>query len=177
MRKSKLMMKLTTKFQNFKKQINAQIVSVYRECKEICQAAERGESDVSDDTLATTVDKAKTETNYQLQALSAGKLEKSENQLHEQRNLKQRGRPRLTSDQKELKRLAKDRGETIQIKGYAGKDYEQVFDPQGKAIGKKDAGGNFIPYKPRGRPIFKISKTIPSHAPKAKSSELEDMLN
>jgi hypothetical protein len=76
-----------------------------------------------------------------------------------------------------LKRLAKDRGETIQIKGYAGKDYEQVFDPQGKAIGKKDAGGNFIPYKPRGRPIFKISKTIPSHATKAKSSELEDMLN
>ena len=28
---------------------------------------------------------------------------------------------------------------------------EQVFNEQGKAIGKKDSQGNFVPYKRRGR--------------------------
>ena len=45
------MQKLTLKFQNFKKHINAQIVQIYRECKEICAAAERGDEDISDSTL------------------------------------------------------------------------------------------------------------------------------
>lgn len=44
------------------------------------------------------------------------------------------------------------RGEPVKINGYVGKDYELVYDDTGKAIGKKDKDGNFIPYKARGRP-------------------------
>ena len=44
------MSKLTAKFQQFKKQMNSQIVSVYRQCKEICMAAERGESELDEDS-------------------------------------------------------------------------------------------------------------------------------
>ena len=49
------------------------------------------------------------------------------------------------------------RGEAVQIKGLAGKEFDQVFDEKGKAIGKKDESGNFIPYKVRGRPAFETS--------------------
>lgn len=38
------------------------MIAIYRECKEILMAAEQGESDISDDTLATTVDKNKNDT-------------------------------------------------------------------------------------------------------------------
>ena len=41
-----------------------------------------------------------------------------------------------------------------------GKEYEMVFDDQGKAIGKKDASGNFIPYKARGRPVVGGSRNM-----------------
>jgi len=135
------MQKLTLKFQQFKKQINSQIVSIYRECKEIVGAAERGDSDIPDETHSTN-------------------CEEKENKLKREQQFKQktRGRPRMTSSEKERRRLARERGEAIQIKGYIGKDYEQVFDDSGKAIGKKDADGNFIPYKARGRPTVKEVK-------------------
>ncbi len=34
----------------------------------------------------------------------------------------------MTSSQKEEKKRARERGETIKIQGYLGKEYEQVFD-------------------------------------------------
>ena len=75
----------------------------------------------------------------------------------------------------------RERGEAIQIKGYIGKDYEQVFDDSGKAIGKKDADGNFIPYKARGRPTVKEVKARNLQEKKTNQQAnmvgLEDMLN
>ncbi len=59
------MQKLTLRFQNFKKSVNHYIVQVYRECKEICSAAERGDQDcldfssdfIKDETYCDTNDK------------------------------------------------------------------------------------------------------------------------
>ena len=44
--KSKLMQLMTQKFQEFKKTLNEQILTVYRDCKDICHAIERGDSDL-----------------------------------------------------------------------------------------------------------------------------------
>lgn len=95
---------------------------------------------------------------------------------------KPRGRPKMTLSQKEHRRLAKERGEAITIRGYMGKEFEQVFDDQGKAIGKKDADGNFIPYKARGRPVMVMGKGIdrPRNVTERKvtaNMDLEEMLN
>lgn len=134
---------------------------MYRECKEICYAAERGDSDISDDTRANTNDKLKVDI-YPDITLAHTKLtvsdkshEQSEQNKIDGRQQKSRGRPRLTSFEKEQKRLAKERGEAVILKGQFGKEYELVFDTSGKAIGKKDAEGNFFPYKARGRPVIK----------------------
>jgi len=42
---------LTSRFQFYKKQINQSIVAMYRECKEICKAAEKGDEDINLDHL------------------------------------------------------------------------------------------------------------------------------
>jgi hypothetical protein len=51
-----------------------------------------------------------------------------------------------------------------------------VFDDHGKAIGKKDSEGNFIPYKARGRPTVR-DKARNLTEKKVKTVELEDILN
>ncbi len=50
-----------------------------------------------------------------------------------------------------------------------------MFDSHGKAIGKKDLNGNFIPYKPRGRPVFKVGAPQPKKD--TKQNDLEDLLH
>ena len=62
------------------------------------------------------------------------------------------------------------------MKGQCGKEYELVFDTSGKAIGKKDAEGNFFPYKARGRPVVKGVVKNQSEL-QVKSISSEQMLN
>lgn len=73
--------------------------------------------------------------------------------------MKKRGRPKMTNSQKEQKKLARERGDPVKVQGYVGKDYEVVYQ-NGKAIGKKDADGIFLPYKARGRPKETPSASI-----------------
>jgi hypothetical protein len=58
-----------------------------------------------------------------------------------------------------------------------GKEFEQVFDDQGKAIGKKDGDGNFIPYKARGRPVVKGGPRNVTEKKVTANMDLEEMLN
>ena len=60
--------------------------------------------------------------------------------------LRRPGRPKLTASQKEKRKQMKARGELPLPK------LEIVYNSEGKAIGKKDPDGKFIPYKARGRP-------------------------
>ena len=113
-------------------------MTVYRQCKELVAAAEQDLSDLSESSQgsqehASPRRHAKDETTCDTTP--------RQNQLKREQQpdkMRRRGRPKMTSSQKEQRRLARERGEAIQIKGYIGKDYEQVFDESGKAIGKKD---------------------------------------
>ena len=58
-----------------------------------------------------------------------------------------------------------------------GKEFEQVYDDKGKAIGKKDADGNFIPYKARGRPVVKGGPRNVTERKVTANMDLEEMLN
>jgi hypothetical protein len=102
------MSKLTAKFQNFKKNLNAQIVTVYRECKEICMAAERGDSEVGEDSATenysgqedTTTKNSPNKTACSTVVKDHHMLAndcKSENTQSRNIAHKPRGRPRMTS--------------------------------------------------------------------------------
>lgn len=147
------------RFKSFKRQINASIVQLYRQCKEMIKAAERDSSDI--DLEAIKDEQGTTATTDKGSDCSQDNLRKENKRKRDlpapqQPNTatgeKKRGRPKMTASQKDAKKQARLRGEAIKINGYIGKDYEQVFDESGKAIGKKDGEGNFIPYKARGRP-------------------------
>ena len=56
----------------------------------------------------------------------------------------------MTSSQKEDRKQRRERGEAVQ--------QDQIFDEKGKAIGRTDSDGNFLPYKARGRPLLKDAK-------------------
>lgn len=109
--------------------MNSQIVSVYRQCKEICMAAEHGESDLDDDSGSYSGKEetyTKSYNNCKTASSTVVKDEvKSEYKTEDSRTKnKPRGRPRMTSSQKEKRRLAKERGEAITIRGYMGKEFE-----------------------------------------------------
>lgn len=64
---------------------------MYRECKEICYAAERGDSDISDDTRANTNDKLKVDI-YPDNTLAHTKLTVSDKSLEQSEQNKIDGR-------------------------------------------------------------------------------------
>lgn len=108
---------------------------MYRECKEICKAAEKGEEDINlDHLIADFKDETATNTAEvkgspdQDTSRADSKRENMRKRDVPLNNFKTRGRPKMTSSQKEEKKRARERGEAIQIRGYMGKEYEQVFD-------------------------------------------------
>ena len=147
-------------------------------------AAERGESELDEDSTVQTGSYSGREDNYtpttknSTAKTATSTVVKDEYKSEDNRTKnKPRGRPKMTSSQKEKRRIAKERGEAITIRGYMGKEFEQVFDDQGKAIGKKDADGNFIPYKARGRPVVKGGPRNVTERKVTANMDLEEMLN